>query len=130
MANNWCTFVYRVACTGNLSSIKIEFTMKYLFDSKGRHIANEVNGQLHSPRGKNIGHYLSSVGFFIDMRGYYLGEILFENRLLHRLNNGYGNTCFGSYGNYGNIGNYGNPGNYGSIGYVSGYKDVDMEKLE
>ena len=32
--------------------------MKYLFNSKGKHIANLVNGQLHSPTGTNIGHYL------------------------------------------------------------------------
>ena len=104
--------------------------MKFLFDSKGKHIANEVNGQLHAPTGQNIGHFLPNYGFFIDMRGYYLGEIILENRLMKKRNNGYGSTCFGSYGNYGNIGNYGNPGNYGSIGNVSGYEDLDKDKLK
>ena len=104
--------------------------MKFLFDRKGHHIANEVNGQLHSPGGSNIGHFLSSHGIYIDMHGKYLGEIVFNNRLLYRENSGYKNTNFGSYGNYGNVGNYGNPGNYGSIGYVSGFRDVDPEKLK
>jgi hypothetical protein len=104
--------------------------VKYLFDSRGYHIANEVNGQLHSPNGKNIGHFLPDHNFFIDMKGYYLGEVIFENRLMSQINNGYGRISFGAYGNYGNAGNYGNPGNYGYIGNVSGFKDVDREKLK
>lgn len=31
--------------------------MKFLFNRKGEHIANFVNGQLHSPPGRNVGHY-------------------------------------------------------------------------
>ncbi len=104
--------------------------MKFLFNSKGQHIANEVNGQLHAPSGKNIGHFLESHGFFIDMNGFYLGEIKLENRLLHKVGNGYEGVSFGVYGNYGNIGNYGNPGNYGFIGTIGGYRDVDKEKLK
>jgi hypothetical protein len=79
--------------------------MKYLFDSKGKHIANEVNGQLHATTGQNIGHYLPDYGFYIDMRGYYLGEVVSENWLLSNRNNVYRNTSFGNYGNYGNVGN-------------------------
>lgn len=104
--------------------------MKYLFDSKGNHIANEVNGQLHATTGQNIGHFLPNYNFFIDMDGYYLGEIILENRLMYQTNNDFKNTCFGNYGNYGNVGNYGNPGNYGSVGIIGGYKDVDKDKLK
>jgi len=104
--------------------------MKYLFDSKGKHIANEVNGQLHSPTGQNIGHFLANYNFFIDMNGYYLGEIILQNRLMYKVRNGYRNTNFGRYGNYGNVGNYGNPGNYGSVGLVGGYSDIDSNKLK
>ena len=103
--------------------------MKFLFDSKGHHIANEVNGQLYSTSGKNIGHFLKSNGFFIDMKGCYLGEIILKNRLLYKIGNGYEKISFGNYGNYGNIGNYGNPGNFGSIGQIGGYKDIDKTKL-
>ncbi|MBB4398487.1 hypothetical protein [Bradyrhizobium sp. ERR14] len=60
--------------------------MQYLFNSRGQHIANLVNGQLHAPTGQNIGHYLEGQAIFIDMRGRYLGEIIFENRLLSRRN--------------------------------------------
>lgn len=56
--------------------------MQYLFNSHGQHIASFVNGQLHEPTGRNIGHFMESHGIFIDMRGRYLGEIVAENRLM------------------------------------------------
>lgn len=98
--------------------------MQFLFDSQGRHIANEVNGQLHAPTGENVGHFLESYGIFIDRHGRYLGEIVMRNRLLCRRPSPYSGTNFGVYGNYGNVGNYGNPGNYGSTGLPGGYCDV------
>ena len=100
--------------------------MKFLFDSKGKHIANFVNGQLHSPTGDNIGHFLESYNFFIDMSGYYLGEIVKGDRLMYNLSSSYRNTCFGCYGNYGNVGNYGTPGSRGAISVPSGYRDVNI----
>jgi hypothetical protein len=103
--------------------------MEYLFNSGGQHIANFVGKQLHAPTGENIGHYLSDHGFFIDMSGRYLGEIVHGNRLMFNRANPYGSTNFGAYGNYGNSGNYGNPGNHGSIGTSGGYEDVEAEWL-
>lgn len=100
--------------------------MKFLFNSSGKHIANLVNGQLHAPTGKNIGHFLPNKGIFIDMSGRYLGEIVHENRLMYNLNSPYRSMNFGRYGNYGNVGNYGNPGNYGSIGMIGGYRNVEF----
>lgn len=104
--------------------------MEFLFNSRGQHIANKVNGHLHSTRGTNIGHFLENYNIFIDMRGRYLGEILYNNRLVYRTNSPYRSTNFGSYGNYGNVGNYGNPGNHGSIGLPGGYKDIDPDNLQ
>lgn len=52
--------------------------MQYLFDSRGRHVANEVNGHLHSPAGKNVGHFEAAAGVFIDLDGRYLGEVVRE----------------------------------------------------
>ena len=101
--------------------------MEYLFNSKGQHIANLVNGQLHAPQGKNIGHYLSNYKIFIDMNGHYLGEIVQRNRLMYNKYSPYKRTNFGNYGNYVNAGNYGNPGNYGSIGVIGGYQDVNWD---
>ncbi len=104
--------------------------MKYLHNSKGVHIANFIDGQLYSTSGKNIGHYLENENIFIDMHGRYLGEILYDNRLLKNRNSGYRSTNFGNYGNYGNAGNYGNPGNIGSLGTVGGFEDIELEKLK
>lgn len=103
--------------------------MKYLFSSKGKHIANFVNGQLHATTGPNVGHYLENQDIFIDMSDRYIGEIVHDNRLMSNRSSPYRSTNFGNYGNYGNVGNYGNPGNYGSIGTVSGYEDVSLDKL-
>lgn len=104
--------------------------MEYLFDSRGQHIANLLNGQLHAPTGQNIGHHLEKQNIFIDMRGRYLGEIVNKNRLLYRTNSPYQSVNFGSYGNYGNVGNYGNPGNHGSIGMIAGFSDIAPDRLE
>jgi hypothetical protein len=104
--------------------------MTFLFDSRGRHIANLVNKQLHAPHGANIGHYREQEGIFIDMHGRYLGEIVQKSRLLRRRSSGYETTNFGNYGNYGNAGNYGNPGTHGSIGMPGGYDDVDADWLD
>jgi len=103
--------------------------MKYLFDSTGRHIANLVNGQLHAPTGENIGHLLSDHGIFIDMSGRYLGEIVYNDRLMYKRSSPYLSANFGAYGNYGNAGNYGTPGNHGNIGIVSEYSDLVPNSL-
>lgn len=60
-------------------------SVQCLYNSAGFDIANIVNGQLHAVRGENIGHPASSGGFFIDMQGHYLGEIINDMRLLDNL---------------------------------------------
>jgi len=104
--------------------------MKRFYDSKGNNIANEVNGHLHSTKGKNIGHLMSNYHFFIDRKGYYLGEIILENRLVYQKNHPYKSTSFGDYGDYGNVGDYGNPGNIGGISLPYGYEDIPVDKLK
>ncbi len=103
--------------------------MKYLFNSRGEHIANLIGDQLHAPSGRNIGHRIEAQGIFIDMQGRYLGEIVQNNRLMYNHSSGYQSTNFGSYGDYGNAGNYGNPGNVGDIGSIAGYRDVETDWL-
>lgn len=100
--------------------------MEYLFNSNGKHIANFVNGQLHSTRGENIGHYLEQYEIFIDMNGRYLGEIVYKDRLMYNQSSQHEYLNYGNYGDYGNVGDYGDPGNYGSIGIVPGYIDIDI----
>ena len=103
--------------------------MKFLFDSSGRHIANLVNGQLHAPRGENVGHWMEREQIFIDMRGRYLGQLLGGDRLVRQRNSPYRSVNFGVYGNHGNVGNYGNPGRYGRIALPGGYEDVEATWL-
>lgn len=114
---------HRDLCRTFQTKIK-ELIIQYLFNSRGEHIANMVNGQLHAPTGENIGHHLEQYGIFIDMHGRYLGEIIYGNRLAYNRASSYRSINFGNYGNYGNAGNYGNPGNYGAIGFPGGYEDV------
>ncbi len=104
--------------------------MKFLFDLEGRHIANELNGQLYSTSGKHIGYFLSSHKIIIDMKGYYLGEVLFVNRLLFYLNNPWDGIHFGNMDDFGNIGDFGDPGNIGSIGMIPEYSNIDIHKLK
>lgn len=97
--------------------------MNFLFDSNGKHIANLVNEQLHSPYGSNVGHFVPNCNIFIDMHGRYLGEIIYNNRLMYNINSPYISV------NYGNNGNYGNPGNQGNIGIISGYRNIETPWL-
>lgn len=78
--------------------------MRYLFNSRGQHIANLVGDQLRAPTGKNIGHCFSDLGFFINISGRYMGEIVSDNRLMFNRAKPYRSTSFGAYGNYGSIG--------------------------
>jgi len=98
--------------------------MEYLFNSRGQHIANFVNGQLHAPLGQNIGHFLEDQKIFIDMSGNYLGEIVQNNRLMYNSISPHRNVCYGSYGSYKNLGSYIDPGSNENIGTVSGYEDI------
>jgi hypothetical protein len=103
--------------------------MRYLFDSQGRHIANEVSGGLHLPTGENIGHFVKSAGMFVDMGGRYLGEIIQSDRLMFNRSSPHRSVNYGAYGNAGNAGNYGNPGNPGSVGLMAGYEDIPEVRL-
>lgn len=103
--------------------------MEFLFDSRGRHIANWRRNQLHAPRGQNIGHWMERQAIFIDMRGRYLGDVVQGDRLMYRKASPYRYVNFGNYGNHGSVGNYGNPGNRGGVGSVAGFVDVETPWL-
>lgn len=98
--------------------------MEFLFNLSGNHVANLVNDQLYSPTGSNIGHYIGLHGFFVDMNGRYLGEIIKGNRFVYNQYNQYINMNFGVFGDYGDVGDYGNPGITGNLGIIPGYRDV------
>src|SRR3954447_26588725 len=103
--------------------------MQYLYNSDGYHIANFVNGELYTPAGHNIGHYLSRERIFIDMHGRYLGEIVRNDRLLYNLSSRYRSTTFSANATRSSVGNYGDPGKQNNIGHFSGYEDVPESRL-
>ncbi len=100
--------------------------MKHLYNSKGQHIATEQDGRLYTPMGRSIGHFVSEYGIFIDMRGRYLGEIMYDNRLLYNRYSPFRSTPFGIWGDYGTITSHGAPGKLGPIGLPSGFEDVEL----
>ena len=102
--------------------------MRYLYNRRGDHIANDVDGELHSPTGTNLGHYLEEERIFIDADGDYVGEVLYENRLVFYRNSPFRNANFGNRGNHGHVGNYGSQGNRGAVSLPSGYEDIDVGK--
>jgi hypothetical protein len=100
--------------------------LKHLFNSKGQYIAIEQEGRLYTRGGKNIGHFVPEYGIYIDMRGRYLGEVMYENRLLYNRYSPFRSTAFGVWGDAGAIDTFGDPGKPGSIGIPHGYEDVEL----
>lgn len=100
---------------------------RFLFNSKGVHIANFVSGQLHAPHGPNIGHFLPDKQIFIDMSGLYLGEVLLDDRLLFNKQSAHKSVNYGVLGNHGNIRNHGNPGIRSVIWIPGGFEDVSVD---
>ncbi|MFQ3871525.1 hypothetical protein ABLV94_13150 [Staphylococcus sp. Mo2-7] len=103
--------------------------MKYLFDSKGNHIANVINDNLFSVKGINIGHCVTDLNIFIDIYGKYIGEIIYEDRLMYNKSSPFKNKKFGIYGETSNGGIYGIPRGRHSIGNITGYTDTNLERL-
>jgi hypothetical protein len=104
--------------------------MQFLFDSRGNHVANEVDGRLYSPKGKNIGHRLPALGVFVYLQGRYLGEVVRANRLMENERSPHKATAFSCNGDYGDGGNYGCPRSPGSVGRVAGHSDIEAGRLQ
>lgn len=111
------------------SCLTKESELQYLFNSQGEHIANFVNGRLHSPSGSNIGHYLAKERIFVDLQGRYLGEIVRSDRLLYHVSSPYRQKTFSELGTHSSAGNFGNPGTKSNIGSITGYEDVPESRL-
>jgi hypothetical protein len=104
--------------------------VQFLFDSQGRHIANEVSGRLHTPVGKHIGHFMAPLGIFVDLNGHYLGEVVRANRLMSDRRSPHRAADFCVFGDYGTAGSFGTPLSPGSIGAVAGLTDVAVDRLQ
>ena len=104
--------------------------MQFLFDSRGRHIANEVSGRLHAPAGQHVGHFMATLGVFVDLQGHYLGEIVRANRLMVKSRSPHRTADFCVYGDYGTAGSFGTPTSPGKVGAIAGHADVPVDRLE
>lgn len=104
--------------------------MQFLFDSRGRHIANEVSGRLHTPAGKHLGHFMAQLGIFVDLDGHYLGEVVRANRLMVNRRSPHRAADFCIYGDYGTAGSFGTPSSQQRVGAVAGHTDVAADRLE
>ena len=104
--------------------------MRFLFDSRGNNIANEQMGHLHAPSGRNIGHYLSGEGIFIDQKGRYLGELVLGNRLMANPQSPHRAIRFAVPGDYGSSGNLGCAGTAQNVAPVMGYDDIPARRLK
>jgi hypothetical protein len=104
--------------------------MRFLFDSRGQHVANEVSGRLHTPSGRHVGHFMEKLGIFVDLDGHYLGEIVRANRLMVNRRSPHKESDFCCYGDYGSAGNFGTPASPGRVGSVAGHADVAADRLE
>lgn len=102
--------------------------MKYLYDSKGNHIANFLNDTLHTLSGENIAQYLSNYEVFFDMKGYYLGEIIQNYYLMYNKNSPCKDMRFEVYKDNGNIGSYEKRIMRESVNFSKSYKDVEIDK--
>jgi hypothetical protein len=96
----------------------------YLYNSQGDEIAYQINDRLYNLNGDNIGCFLENMNFFIGLNGFYLGEIVINNRLMFKRDNPYLEIDFGDRGDTGNIGDLGRTGNIGEIGLVPGFRDI------
>jgi hypothetical protein len=101
--------------------------IQYLFDSRGRHIANLIGEQLHAPTGETIGRYEKTAGMFIDMSGNYLGEIVGRDRLLYNYSSSYRWRNYGNHGDCRNTCDSGTPEANGVISMPVGYGDVKVD---
>ncbi|AHB80376.1 hypothetical protein ATX68_12795 [Oenococcus oeni] len=68
--------------------------MKFLYDSNGKQIAYEDDGDLFSEDGKYLGYYYDDYEIFVSKNGRYLGEIYDDDRLVARINSGFSSTKF------------------------------------
>jgi hypothetical protein len=100
--------------------------MKYLFDSNGGHIANELDKQLYTDKGKHVGLFLIDYNIFVDLQGKYLAEIVYENHLLHNLDSLCKTFNFGNHIKCRDIGYLGTPCFQGRIIKKSNYIDVNL----
>jgi hypothetical protein len=103
--------------------------MQRLYDSKGKHIADLIDNRLYNAWGANVGHYVPGEGILVDLQGLYLGEILFDNRLVYNRHSPKRFLNLGRQGDYGNGGYCAPGGGMGYLGLPGSYNDIPPTRL-
>ncbi|MGE5548924.1 MAG: hypothetical protein ACM3ZC_00130 [Bacteroidota bacterium] len=101
--------------------------MNFLYDSRGQHVASEVNGLLYTAAGRNIGRYLDKYGVFVDLEGRYLGEILCINRLVQDRNSRYRGMSLGASSSRGVLRLYERPRGCSPLPLPPGFEDIHLQ---
>jgi hypothetical protein len=66
-----------------------------LFNSRGEHVAMELDGHLYSPEGKYIGYWSADMEAYISKDGHYIGQVVEEDRLARDPSWRFKNLTFG-----------------------------------
>jgi hypothetical protein len=103
-------------------------TSIFLFNSKGINVAVAYKGGLFTPEGKVVGRYLEDFDVFVDLRGWYLGQIVDGNRLTKDLTWRHQDLCFGNRGNEGDCVGWGRCHDVGRTFFERGFEDVKLSE--
>jgi hypothetical protein len=53
---------------------------RHLYNSMGEHVATEYEGNIYLPEGRHLGWWNDGLSVYLDRKGYYLGEIVDDDR--------------------------------------------------
>lgn len=99
----------------------------FLFNSNGEHIAVAMNKALYNPQGQNIGRLLEDYDVYLDRNGWYLGQIVEENRLARDVAWIHRHLNFGDRGNEGDCASWGRIADIGRTYFDRGFEDVKLD---
>jgi hypothetical protein len=103
--------------------------MEYFFNYSGKNIAIALDKQLYTPQGNHIGRYVPGQNIYVDLKGNYLGQVPFANRLLRSEIYSFDGINFGEIESFGNIGDIGVVGHGGSIEPIEGFSNISADRL-
>lgn len=96
------------------------------YNYNGQFIATAISEQLYSPHGDHLGRYIPSHKIYVDLKGNYLGQVPFANRLLRSDLYSFDEINFGEIESFGNIGYIGDIGSGGEIEEIDGFSDITI----
>ncbi len=97
-----------------------------LFNSKGEHVATACDAALYTPEGRNVGRWNEDLCVYLDRSGWYLGQIVEENRLAKDSTWQYRHMNFGEKGNEGDRAGWGRCPDIGPAILPYGFDDVKI----